>query len=136
MTPLIGRDEEIALLRRRWDQAASGEGRVALISGEPGIGKSRLVAALHDCLDGEPHVRLHHFCSLYHTDSALHPFIAQLDRAASFLPADTANVKLDKLENLLPDATAEEIALLAAMLSVPVGDRCRCPICRRSARRS
>jgi len=83
-TPLVGRDEEIELLRRRWEQAKSGEGRVVLISGEPGSGKSRLTAALSAHIESEPHTRLHYFCSPHHQDSALYPFIAQLERAAGF----------------------------------------------------
>jgi hypothetical protein len=81
-TPLIGRDQELGLLVRCWEQARAGEGRVALVSGEPGIGKSRLAAALAQTIQGEPHTRLRYFCSPYHQDSALHPFIVQLERAA------------------------------------------------------
>ena len=72
-TPLVGRDEEVELLLRRWEQAKSGEGRVVLISGEPGIGKSRLTAALYERIAGEPHTRLRYFCSPHHQDSALYP---------------------------------------------------------------
>jgi predicted ATPase len=74
MTPLVGRDEELELLLRRWQQAKSGEGRAVLISGEPGIGKSRLTTALSQQIAGEPHSRLRYFCSPYHQDSALYPF--------------------------------------------------------------
>src|SRR5207247_977687 len=81
-TPLVGRDEELDLLVRRWQQATIGEGRVVLISGEPGIGKSRLSAAQSERLASEPHTRLRYFCSPYHQDSALYPFIVQLERAA------------------------------------------------------
>src|SRR5262252_6589524 len=83
-TPLVGRAEEIELLRRRWEQAKSGEGRVVLISGEPGIGKSRLTAALSAQIESEPYTRLRYFCSPHHQDSALYPFIAQLEHAAGF----------------------------------------------------
>src|SRR6266850_905751 len=82
--PLVGRDEEVELLIRRWQQAKSGEGRVVLLSGEPGIGKSRLVAALEQYVDAAPHLRLRFLCSPHHQDSALYPFIAQLERAAGF----------------------------------------------------
>ncbi len=120
-TPLVGRDEEIELVRRRWEQAKSGEGRVVLISGEPGIGKSRLTAALSAQIESEPHTRLRYFCSPHHQDSALYPFIAQLERAAGFADDDTADAKLGKLHALLATGTRDEddIALLSALLSLP-----------------
>ena len=83
-TPLVGRDEEVNLLLRRWDQAKGGDGRVVLVSGEPGIGKSRLTAALSERIEADPHTRLRYFCSPHHQDSALYPFIVQLERAAGF----------------------------------------------------
>ena len=97
-TPLVGRDEELDLLLRRWQQARGGEGRVVLVSGEPGIGKSRLTAALSQRIETEPHTRLRYFCSPHDQDSALYPFIGQLERAAGFARDDTATTKLDKLE--------------------------------------
>ena len=81
LSPLIGRDEEIELLLRRWAHANAGNEQVVLVSGEPGIGKSRLVAALAERLHAEPHFLLRYCCSPYHQDSALHPFVAQLERA-------------------------------------------------------
>jgi hypothetical protein len=84
-TPLVGRDEELAMLERRWRQATTGEGCVVLLSGEPGIGKSRLAQTLIDRLAGEPHTRLRVFCSPHHQDHTLYPTIAQLERAAGLL---------------------------------------------------
>jgi class 3 adenylate cyclase len=89
LTPLFGRDEELELLLRRWRQAVGGEGRVVLLSGEPGIGKSRLAVALEEQLQTEQHTPLRHFCSPMHTDSTLYPFISQLERAAGFKRNDT-----------------------------------------------
>ncbi|HJU20688.1 MAG TPA: AAA family ATPase [Stellaceae bacterium] len=120
-TPLVGRDEELDLLLRRWQQAKAGEGRVVLVSGEAGIGKSRLTAALAQRLLDEPHTRLRYFCLPHHQDSALHPFITQLERAAGFARDDTAERKLARLRDLAaPAATdADDLALLAELLSLP-----------------
>ena len=120
-TPLVGRDEEIELLLRRWDQAKAGEGRVALISGEPGIGKSRLTAALAQRIASELHTRLRYFCSPYHQDSVLHPFILQLERAAAFTRDDTPEEKRTKIDALLrPGAKDDEdLTLIAELMSLP-----------------
>jgi hypothetical protein len=125
LTPLVGRGEEIELLLRRWQRAASGEGQVVLICGEPGIGKSRLAAAFRDRLEGEYYTRLRYFTSPHHQDSALYPFIAQLERAACFEREDAPEAKLDKLEALLIPASppAEEAGLLAELLSLPAASR-------------
>src|SRR6516165_6924592 len=122
LTPLVGREEEIDLLRRQWDRAKRGDGRVVLLSGEPGIGKSRLTAALHERIENEPHTRMCYFCSPHHQDSALHPIIAQLERAAGFEREDTPAGKLDKLAVLAP-ASPEDGALLAELLSLPTEGR-------------
>jgi class 3 adenylate cyclase/predicted ATPase len=119
--PLVGRDEELELLLRRWQQAKAGEGRIVLISGEPGIGKSRLTAALSERIAGDPHTRLRYFCSPHHQDSALHPFITQLERAAGFARDDAVEQKLGKLRELLASGARsdDEIELLAELLSLP-----------------
>jgi predicted ATPase len=120
-TPLVGRKEELDLLLRRWEQAKRGDGCVVLISGEPGIGKSRLTAALLERLTAEPLTRLRYFCSPQHTDSALYPVIGQMERASGLAHGDTAQVKLDKLDALLAQTSTskQDAGLFAEMLSLP-----------------
>jgi predicted ATPase/class 3 adenylate cyclase len=125
LTPLVGRDEDMELLLRRWRQAAAGEGRVLLQSGEPGIGKSRLTVALQERLLDEPHTQLRYFCAPHHTDSSFYPFIAQLERAAGFEKRASTEIKLDKLAALLGSSPLAEsdIQLLAELLSIPTAHR-------------
>jgi class 3 adenylate cyclase/predicted ATPase len=120
LTALVGREEELELLLRRWARAKAGEGQVVLLSGEAGIGKSRLTAALLESLAAEPHTRLRYFCSPQHTDSAFHPIIGQFERASGFAHTDTPLMKLDKFDALLAQTstTARDMTLLAEMLSL------------------
>jgi class 3 adenylate cyclase/tetratricopeptide (TPR) repeat protein len=118
--PLVGRDEELEVLLRRWESAKRREGRVVLISGEPGIGKSRLTAALSEQIGAEPHARWRFFCSPHHQDSALYPFITHLERAAGFVRDDGTEEKLKKLRALAaPTQTEDDVALMAELLSLP-----------------
>lgn len=124
--PLVGRGEEVELLLRRWDQAKAGDGQIVLISGEPGIGKSRLAQTLLQRLVGEPHTRLRYFCSPHHQDSALWPAIRQFEHAAGFRRDDTAEQKLAKIEALLAlttDDLGAAVPLAANLLSVPTSGR-------------
>jgi class 3 adenylate cyclase len=124
LSPLVGRQEDMELLRRRWDQAKRGEGRVVLLSGEPGIGKSRIVESLLVTLEGAPHVRLRYSCSPHHTHSPLYPFITQLEQG--FEPGSDSRAKLDRLESLLKPAATNlprDAALIAELLDVPAEGR-------------
>jgi class 3 adenylate cyclase len=120
LTPLVGREEELELLARRWSRAKAGAGQVVLLCGEAGIGKSRLTVALLEAIASEPHTRLRNFCSPQHTDSALYPTIGQIERAAEFTRYDSSQGKLDKLDTLLARSStaAHDAALFAEMLSL------------------
>jgi class 3 adenylate cyclase/predicted ATPase len=124
LTPLVGREEELEVLLRRWDRARGGQGQVVLLSGEPGIGKSRITRALRDMIGDEKHTRLRYQCSPFHTQSALYPVIEQFEHAAGFEKDDSADKKLDKFEQLLgktlSGAELQNVApLFAALLSLP-----------------
>jgi class 3 adenylate cyclase/predicted ATPase len=118
---LVGREEEFDLLLRRWSQAKTGEGQAVLLSGEAGIGKSRLAAALLERLATEPHTRLRYFCSPQHTDSALYPVFGQMKRAIELADGATLQARLDKLDAVLAQGSTsiEDAALFAEMLSLP-----------------
>jgi class 3 adenylate cyclase/predicted ATPase len=121
LMPLIGREAEIDLLLQQWEQAKLGKGAVVLLSGEAGIGKSRLTVALSARIASEPHIRLRYFCSPYRTDSMLYPIIGQIERAAGFDPNDNPSAKLAKLDALLAisSTSPQDAALLAELLSLP-----------------
>ena len=126
IAPLVGREEEIELLLRRFAKAKGGEGQVVLLSGEPGIGKSRLVRALRERLDDESYTPLSYFGSPLYTHSPLHPVIRQLERAAGIVRDDPSAVRLDKLEALLArggEYAAEAVPLIAELLGLDSGER-------------
>ena len=125
LTELVGREEELELLLRRWSRVMNGEGQVVLLSGEAGIGKSRLIAALFERLATEPQTRLRYYCSAQHTDSPFYPIIRQLERVAGFAHDDTAQAKLDKLDAMLAHGFTppQSVALFADVLSLPNDER-------------
>ena len=97
LAQMVGRDQELALLVERWRQAKAGEGQLVLLTGEAGIGKSRITRALIDAVAADAHTRINYQCSPYHTDSPLYPTIQQFTRAAGFAADDTTETRLDKL---------------------------------------
>ena len=126
LTPLLGRDDEIDMLSRRWRDATQGEGHVVVLTGEPGIGKSHIALAFQERLQAEPHIRLRHYCSAHHTNSALFPFISQLERTARFQRGDAPAEKFAKLEVLLMQSGANavhSVPILANLLSLPPSER-------------
>jgi class 3 adenylate cyclase/predicted ATPase len=122
LTPLVGREEELGLLRRRWGQAKVGEGQVVLLSGEPGIGKSRLMQELKEQASTEGATRIEFRCSPYHQNSAFYPIIEHLQRLLQFAPHDTSQAKVAKLQHALAQyrfPQADTLPLVAALLSLP-----------------
>ena len=122
LTPFVGRDPEITLLMERWALAREGDGQVVLLSGEPGIGKSRIAQVLLERLADEPYTLLRYQCSPYHANSAFHPLISQIGHVARFTRDDDAEAKLDKLEAVIAEGTGEPekaAPLIAAMMSLP-----------------
>jgi class 3 adenylate cyclase/tetratricopeptide (TPR) repeat protein len=123
LSPFVGRNDEMDLLSRRWREARSGRGKIVMISGEPGIGKSRLVAELDEQLRGQPHIRLRYFCLPHRRDTPLAPFISQFEHAAGFALGDTQADKRVKLRAVLTPRTApEDAALIAGALSVALDE--------------
>jgi hypothetical protein len=130
-TKLIGRDEELTLLQRRWSQIKTGEGRMVLIYGEPGIGKSRLVFALQQTMKEDPHRCLRFQCSPHRTQTALYPVINSLEHAAGLSAGDSDATKLDRLEALLvPSSRDPARASRCSPNCFPFHVKPVCPSCR------
>ena len=130
LTPLVGRDDELSVLLRHWSLAKRRIGQTVLLCGEPGIGKSRLVRALHDRLADEPYALLSNYCSPHHVNSSLHPVIALLERMPGLSRDDAPDARLDKLATLLAPATDrldDAVALVASLLGISVDGRFRAP---------
>ena len=123
---LVGRDQEVALLLDRWELASIGEGQVVLLSGEAGIGKSRISQALCDLVEAGPHRTIRYQCSPFHTNSPLQPVIIHLEHACGIIQDDPPDIKLDKLERAATAFIGEaraNIPLLAALLTIPIEER-------------
>jgi class 3 adenylate cyclase/predicted ATPase len=130
LTPLVGREHELGILMERWAWARDGDGQVVLLSGEPGIGKSRVIRTFRERLGDEPYTPLSHYCSPYHTNSALYPVIGSLERAVRLDRDDPPEAQLAKLEEVISrssDRMDEVVPLLAALLGVPTGARYPAP---------
>jgi class 3 adenylate cyclase/tetratricopeptide (TPR) repeat protein len=126
LTPFVGREHEAALLLDRWRDATEGEGQVVLLSGEAGIGKSRILATLAEQIGTEPHVRVRYQCSSHHANDAFYPIVSQISHAADFVSGEPARARLDKLETMIARSTvnAREVApLLASLMAIPVEGR-------------
>lgn len=122
LTEFVGRTQELSLLLDRWTRARDGEGQVVLLSGEAGIGKSRILRELQEELRADPHAVLHYQCSPYYVNAAFHPVVEQLRHGADFHHDDTPEIRLDKLERLLRTTVGDDpeiAALMAALLSLP-----------------
>src|SRR5262245_9049979 len=130
LTPLVNRVEEIALLRMRWQQAREGDGQVVLLSGEPGIGKSRIIQELCDRIEGEPPTQISLQCLPYYTSTAFHPLVQHFKAITDFDREGTPEAVLDRLETALAPTTAQmefTAPLFAALLSLPTGNRYQSP---------
>ena len=122
LTPLVGREHEVGLLAERWAQATQGAGQAVLLSGEPGIGKSRLVQTLKEQVGVEDVTRIEFRCSPYHQNSAFYPIVEHLQRLLQFAPYDTGEAKLGKLQQTLSAyhfPQTDTLPLLTALLSLP-----------------
>jgi predicted ATPase/class 3 adenylate cyclase len=121
----FGREDVMELLLSRWRRATLGQGQVVMLTGDPGIGKSHIALAFDDRLEGEPHITLRYFCSAHHANSALFPFIGQLERAAGFERSESPTQKLSKLQTLVVQSTVdpEQASVVANLLALPSSDR-------------
>src|SRR5688500_16197237 len=130
MSPFVGREQEVALLLSRWEQAVAGEGQAVLLCGEAGIGKTRIGEQFRQALRDTPHTRVRYHCSPFHASSALQPVIGQLEFAAGMQPGDDNSVRLAKLEALLrPTASRlpEVLPWFASLLGIALDERYELP---------
>ncbi|MDH3660928.1 MAG: AAA family ATPase [Alphaproteobacteria bacterium] len=126
LTPMVGREDEVAFMGQIWEHVRTGEGRVVLLSGEPGIGKSRMMSGLLDWASEQPHIHLRYYCSPYHTHSGMRTILDQLERAAGYARDDAPDIKLDKLEQMFSQGSehpTEAAAVFAPLLGIPTGSR-------------
>ncbi len=126
LTPLVAREEEFQVLLRRWDLTSRGEGQVVLLSGESGIGKSRLIQAIRSTVGAQARTTLLFQCSPHRADSAFHPLIEQIERSAGFTATDHAEEKLKKFHLIMEGwgvVAPEDLAVVSALLQLPGGER-------------
>lgn len=126
LTPMVGREDEVAFIGQIWEHVRTGEGRVVLLSGEPGIGKSRMINGLLDWASEQPHTHLRYYGSPFHTQTGMHTILDQLERAAGYARGDAPDIKLDRLEQMFgqgSESPAEAVAVFAPLLGIPTGSR-------------
>jgi class 3 adenylate cyclase/predicted ATPase len=126
LTPFVGREQEIALLLERWHRAIKGKGQVALLSGEAGIGKSRVLAMLREQIGQRHYLTLRYQCSPHHVNDAFHPVMGQIWHAAGFVSGEAAGSRLDKVEKMIEGtglASSNIAPFLASLLAIPTGQR-------------
>jgi class 3 adenylate cyclase len=126
LTPFVGREQEVALLIERWREAREGEGQIVLLSGEAGIGKSRILAALRERIGSEPYITMRYQCSPHHVNDAFYPVASHIWHAANFVSGEPAGMRLDKLEAMIARSgvsSQDTAPYLAALLSIPFEGR-------------
>lgn len=126
LAPMVGREDEIAFVGQIWEHVRTGEGRLVLLSGEAGIGKSRMINGLLDWASEQPHTRLRYYCSPFHRQTGMYAILDQLERAARYARDDAPDTKLDKLEQIFgqgSESPGDAVAMFAPLLGIPTGNR-------------